>query len=130
MQTKFIFVTGGVMSGLGKGVISSSICKLLQLSDQKVSCVKIDPYLNYDAGTMNPIAHGEVFVTDDGGECDMDIGNYERFLNQDIPKSHKLECIKIFEGKLLPLQLNGGTGLSSKKRISANIIPDLSSEIV
>ena len=90
MQTKFIFVTGGVMSGLGKGVVSSSICKLLQLSDQKVSCVKIDPYLNYDAGTMNPIAHGEVFVTDDGGECDMDIGNYERFLNQDIPKSHNI----------------------------------------
>ena len=58
MQTKFIFVTGGVMSGLGKGVVSSSICKLLQLSDQKVSCVKIDPYLNYDAGTMNPIADG------------------------------------------------------------------------
>ena len=53
MQTKFIFVTGGVMSGLGKGVVSSSICKLLQLSDQKVSCIKIDPYLNYDAGTMN-----------------------------------------------------------------------------
>jgi CTP synthase len=84
VQTKFIFVTGGVMSGLGKGVTTSSIAKLLQLSDQKVSCIKIDPYLNYDAGTMNPIAHGEVFVTEDGGECDMDIGNYERFLNQDI----------------------------------------------
>jgi len=56
MQTKFIFVTGGVMSGLGKGVVSASISKLLQLSDQKVSCVKIDPYLNFDAGTMNPIA--------------------------------------------------------------------------
>ena len=66
MQTKFIFVTGGVMSGLGKGVVSASISKLLQLSDQKVSCVKIDPYLNFDAGTMNPIAHGEVFVTSAG----------------------------------------------------------------
>ena len=96
MQTKFIFVTGGVMSGLGKGVVSSSICKLLQLSDQKVSCVKIDPYLNYDAGTMNPIAHGEVFVTNDGGECDMDIGNYERFLNQDIPKSHNITTAQIY----------------------------------
>ena len=74
------------MSGLGKGVVSSSIAKLLHLSNQKVSLVKIDPYLNYDAGTMNPIAHGEVFVTEDGGECDMDIGNYERFLNQNIPK--------------------------------------------
>jgi len=65
-STKYIFVTGGVMSGLGKGVVSSSIAKLLQLSNQKVSCVKFDPYLNYDAGTMNPIAHGEVFVTEDG----------------------------------------------------------------
>ena len=96
MQTKFIFVTGGVMSGLGKGVVSSSISKLLQLSNQKVSCVKIDPYLNFDAGTMNPIAHGEVFVTEDGGECDMDMGNYERYLNQNIPKSHNITTAQIY----------------------------------
>lgn len=96
MQTKFIFVTGGVMSGLGKGVTTSSIAKLLQLADQKVSCIKIDPYLNYDAGTMNPIAHGEVFVTEDGGECDMDIGNYERFLNQNIPKSHNITTAQVY----------------------------------
>jgi CTP synthase len=95
-ETKYIFVTGGVMSGLGKGVVSSSIAKLLQLSNQKVSCVKIDPYLNYDAGTMNPVAHGEVFVTDDGGECDMDIGNYERFLNQGIPKTHNITTAQIY----------------------------------
>ena len=68
LSPKFIFITGGVMSGLGKGVITSSIAKLLQLSGLKISCVKIDPYLNYDAGTMNPIAHGEVFFTEDGGE--------------------------------------------------------------
>ena len=84
------------MSGLGKGVVSSSIAKLLQLSDQRVSCVKIDPYLNYDAGTMNPIAHGEVFVTEDGGECDMDVGNYERFLNQDMPKSHNITTSQVY----------------------------------
>ncbi|KAG2480866.1 MAG: CTP synthase [Nitrosopumilales archaeon] len=96
MQTKYIFVTGGVMSGLGKGVISSSIAKLLQLSKQKVSIVKIDPYLNFDAGTMNPVAHGEVFVTEDGGECDMDIGNYERFLNQNILKSHNITTAQIY----------------------------------
>ena len=93
---KFIFVTGGVMSGLGKGVTTSSIAKLLQLADQRVSCVKIDPYLNYDAGTMNPVAHGEVFVTEDGGECDMDIGNYERFLNQNIPKSHNITTAQVY----------------------------------
>lgn len=96
MQTKFIFVTGGVMSGLGKGVVTSSIAKLLQLSNQRVSCVKIDPYLNYDAGTMNPIAHGEVYVTDDGGECDMDIGNYERFLNQNLRKTHNITTAQIY----------------------------------
>jgi CTP synthase len=84
------------MSGLGKGVTTSSIAKLLQLANQKVSCVKIDPYLNYDAGTMNPIAHGEVFVTEDGGECDMDIGNYERFLNQNIPKNHNITTAQVY----------------------------------
>ncbi|MEM0496417.1 MAG: hypothetical protein QW178_05300, partial [Candidatus Nitrosocaldus sp.] len=63
-KSKYIFVTGGVMSGLGKGVVTASIAKLLQLCNLKVSCMKIDPYLNVDAGTMNPMIHGEVFVTD------------------------------------------------------------------
>lgn len=93
---KFIFVTGGVMSGLGKGVITSSTAKLLQLLGLKVSCVKIDPYVNYDAGTMNPIAHGEVFVTDDGGECDMDIGNYERFLDISMTEDHNITTGRIY----------------------------------
>ena len=95
-KVKYVFITGGVMSGLGKGVVTSSISKLLQLSGEKISCIKIDPYLNYDAGTMNPIAHGEVFVTEDGGECDMDIGNYERFLNQNILKSHNLTTSQVY----------------------------------
>ncbi len=84
------------MSGLGKGVVASSVAKLLQLSGRSVSCVKIDPYLNYDAGTMNPVAHGEVFVTEDGGECDMDIGNYERFLNRNIPRSHNITTAQVY----------------------------------
>ena len=95
-KAKYIFVTGGVMSGLGKGVITSSTAKLLQMSSLKVSCVKIDPYVNYDAGTMNPIAHGEVFVTDDGGECDMDIGNYERFLDVAMTKDHNITTGRIY----------------------------------
>ncbi len=78
------------MSGLGKGITAASIAKLLQLSGFSVSCLKIDPYLNVDAGTMNPIAHGEVFVTDDGGETDMDIGNYERFLDVNLTRDHNL----------------------------------------
>ncbi len=95
-RPKFIFITGGVMSGLGKGVITSSTAKLLQLSGLKVSCIKIDPYVNYDAGTMNPIAHGEVFVTDDGGECDMDIGSYERFLDIALTKEHNITTGRIY----------------------------------
>lgn len=94
---KFIFITGGVMSGLGKGITSASIAKLLHLSGFMVSCLKIDPYLNVDAGTMNPTAHGEVFVTDDGGETDMDIGNYERFLDANLTKSHNLTTGAVYQ---------------------------------
>jgi CTP synthase len=95
-KPKYIFVTGGVMSGLGKGVTTSSTAKLLQLAGYKVSCAKIDPYVNYDAGTMNPVAHGEVFVTDDGGECDMDIGNYERFIDTSMTKDHNITTGRIY----------------------------------
>jgi CTP synthase len=82
--TKYIFVTGGVMSGVGKGVAASSIGTILQARGFEVTSVKIDPYVNVDAGTMNPTEHGEVFVLDDGTECDQDMGNYERFLNRDL----------------------------------------------
>lgn len=84
------------MSGLGKGVVTSSIAKLLQLGGYRVSCIKIDPYVNYDAGTMNPVAHGEVFVTDDGGECDMDIGNYERFIDRATTRDHNITTGRIY----------------------------------
>ncbi|MEW5955520.1 MAG: CTP synthase [Candidatus Micrarchaeota archaeon] len=77
---KFVFVTGGVLSSLGKGILASSIARLLKSSGVNVSIMKIDPYLNCDAGTLNPFEHGEVFVTQDGFECDLDLGNYERFL--------------------------------------------------
>jgi len=93
---KYIFVTGGVMSGLGKGVTVASIAKLLQHKGFKTSCVKIDPYLNVDAGTMNPLIHGEVFVTDDGGETDMDLGTYERFLDQNLTAEHNITTGQIY----------------------------------
>lgn len=93
---KYIFVTGGVMSGLGKGITTSSLAKILQRSGLTATCMKVDPYLNFDAGTMNPIAHGEVFVTDDGGECDMDIGNYERFLNKDLSKEDNITTGQVY----------------------------------
>jgi CTP synthase len=100
---KYIFVTGGVMSGLGKGVITASMAKLVQLMGYTASCAKIDPYLNVDAGTMNPYVHGEVFVTEDGGECDMDIGTYERFLGYDLTKDANITTgqvyLRVIEGE-------------------------------
>jgi CTP synthase len=84
-NTKYIFVVGGVMSGVGKGITSSSIALLLKARGLAVTAIKIDPYINVDAGTMNPTEHGEVFVLKDGLETDQDMGNYERFLGQDLP---------------------------------------------
>ncbi|MDP3963864.1 MAG: CTP synthase [bacterium] len=87
-NTKFIFVVGGVVSGIGKGTSVSSIALLLKARGFRVTAVKIDPYLNVDAGTMNPTEHGEVFVTIDGLECDQDLGNYERFLDTDLSRAN------------------------------------------
>ncbi len=93
---KFVFVTGGVLSSLGKGITSASIGLLLKSRGLKVTIVKVDPYLNYDAGTMNPYQHGEVFVTDDGGETDLDIGHYERFLNEDLSKRNNITAGQVY----------------------------------
>lgn len=84
MSTRFIFVVGGVMSGVGKGTTTAAIGRILSSKGFKVTAIKIDPYINVDAGTMNPVEHGEVFVTDDGDETDQDVGNYERFLDTNI----------------------------------------------
>jgi len=96
IDTKYLFITGGVMSGIGKGVTTASIAKILQTRGFKISAMKIDPYLNVDAGTMNPVAHGEVFVTDDGGEIDMDLGTYERFLDINLSRSHNTTTGQIY----------------------------------
>lgn len=94
---RYIFVVGGVVSGLGKGIVSASIGLLLKSSGFKVNHVKIDPYLNIDAGTMRPAEHGETFVTADGGEIDQDLGNYERFLNQDFSKENNITSGKVYK---------------------------------
>ena len=93
---KYIFVTGGVLSGLGKGVISSSIGLLFKLQGYKVSLQKIDPYVNVDAGTMNPYEHGEVFVTRDGKETDLDIGRYERFLDEELSAANYITTGQVY----------------------------------
>lgn len=97
---KYILVSGGNISGLGKGTCSSSLGHLLQLRGHKVTMIKIDPYLNIDAGTMNPYEHGEVFVTDDGTETDLDIGNYERFLNIRLSSKNNITTGKIYKNVL------------------------------
>lgn len=94
---KIIFVTGGVVSSLGKGIISSSLGRLLADKKINVGMMKCDPYLNVDSGTMSPIEHGEVFVTKDGGETDLDIGHYERFLNKDLTKESSLTSGRIYQ---------------------------------
>ncbi len=96
-NTKYIFVVGGVMSGVGKGVTAASIGQILQSYGYLVSAIKMDPYVNVDAGTMNPIEHGEVFVTADGDETDQDIGNYERFLNTNIYKENYMTTGRIYQ---------------------------------
>ncbi|XP_056163472.1 uncharacterized protein LOC115686426 isoform X2 [Syzygium oleosum] len=94
---KYVLVTGGVVSGLGKGVTASSIGVLLKACGLRVTSIKIDPYLNTDAGTMSPFEHGEVFVLDDGGEVDLDLGNYERFLNIKLTRDNNITTGKIYQ---------------------------------
>ena len=84
MAVKYIFVTGGVVSGLGKGIAAASLGRLLKQRGVRVALQKFDPYLNVDPGTMNPYQHGEVFVTDDGAETDLDLGHYERFTDENL----------------------------------------------
>ncbi|SIR77940.1 glutamine hydrolyzing CTP synthase [Natronorubrum thiooxidans] len=97
LGSKFIFVTGGVMSGLGKGITAASTGRLLKNAGFDVTAVKIDPYLNVDAGTMNPYQHGEVYVLEDGGEVDLDLGNYERFLDIDMTSDHNITTGKTYQ---------------------------------
>ena len=96
MQTKYIFVTGGVVSGLGKGITSASLGRLLKARGYKVTIQKFDPYINIDPGTMSPYQHGEVFVTEDGAETDLDIGHYERFIDENLTINNNITAGKIY----------------------------------
>ena len=88
-MTKYVFVTGGVVSGLGKGITAASLGRLLKARGLKVAAQKLDPYINVDPGTMSPYQHGEVYVTEDGAETDLDLGHYERFIDEDLNKYSK-----------------------------------------
>ena len=96
MHTKYIFITGGVVSGLGKGITAASLGRLLKNRGYKVTAQKFDPYINVDPGTMNPHEHGEVFVTDDGAETDLDLGHYERFIDENLTVNSSITTGKIY----------------------------------
>ena len=123
-MTKYIFVAGGVMSGIGKGVAVASIGKILKSKGFKVTAVKIDPYINVDAGTMNPIEHGEVFVTEDGDECDQDIGNYERFLDEDITRINYITTGRVYQA-VINRERNLGYGGRC-----VEVVPDIPNEVI
>ena len=97
MSTKYVFVTGGVASSLGKGIIASSLAKLLQARGYKVANQKLDPYINIDPGTLNPYEHGECYVTVDGHEADLDLGHYERFLGIQTTKANNITTGRIYK---------------------------------
>ena len=96
-KSKFIFVTGGVSSSLGKGIISASLAKLLQARGFSVTIQKFDPYINVDPGTLNPYEHGECYVTEDGAETDLDLGHYERFLNVKTSQANNVTTGKVYQ---------------------------------
>jgi CTP synthase len=123
-RTKFIFVTGGVMSGIGKGVATSSIGKILQSKGYKVTAIKIDPYINVDAGTMTPTEHGEVFVTDDGLETDQDLGNYERFLDENILSGNYMTT-----GRVYLSVINRERNLEYNGK-NVEVVPDIPLEVI
>lgn len=123
-RPKYIFVVGGVMSGVGKGVASSSIATLLQSRGLNVTALKIDPYINVDAGTMNPTEHGEVFVLKDGLETDQDMGNYERFLNTDLPAINYMTTGSVYQS-VIQKERN----LEYKGK-NVEVVPDIPLEVI
>src|SRR3990167_1983984 len=123
-MAKYIFVVGGVMSGVGKGVATASIGKILQSRGLEVTALKIDPYVNVDAGTMNPTEHGEVFVLDDGTECDQDMGNYERFLDRDLTRTNYMTT-----GSVYLSVIQRERNLEYKGRC-VHVVPDIPLEVI
>ena len=123
MPVKYVFVTGGVVSGLGKGITAASLGRLLKARGYKVTSQKFDPYINMDPGTMNPIQHGEVFVTDDGAETDLDLGHYERFIDEKLNKQSNVTTGKVY-WSILNKERRGDFGGGT-----VQVIPHITNEI-
>ena len=121
---RYIFVVGGVMSGIGKGVATASVGRILKSKGFKVTAIKIDPYINVDAGTMNPVEHGEIFVTDDGTECDQDVGNYERFLDENLTTDNYITTGRVYEAVI-----HKERNLEYEGRC-VEVVPDIPNEVI
>ncbi len=122
-MAKFIFITGGVVSGLGKGITAASLGRLIASRGYKVTALKFDPYINVDPGTMNPLQHGEVFVTEDGAECDLDLGHYERFMDVSLGKGNNVTTGKVYSSVIA--KERRGDYLGS----TVQVIPHITNEI-
>ena len=123
MAVKYVFVTGGVVSGLGKGITAASLGRLLKMRGYSVTMQKFDPYINIDPGTMNPVQHGEVFVTDDGAETDLDLGHYERFIDENLTKQSNVTTGKVY-WSVLSKERRGDFGGGT-----VQVIPHITNEI-
>ena len=121
---KYIFITGGVVSSLGKGIASASIGNLLESKGLKITIQKCDPYINVDAGTMNPFQHGEVYVTDDGAETDLDLGHYERFTNAPMTKENNITTGQIYHSVITKERRGDYLGAT------VQVVPHITNEII
>ena len=122
-MVKYVFVTGGVVSGLGKGITAASLGRLLKARGYHITMQKMDPYINMDPGTMNPIQHGEVYVTDDGTETDLDLGHYERFVGESLDHNSNVTTGKIY-WSVLNKERHGDYGGGT-----VQVIPHITNEI-
>ena len=127
MQTKYIFITGGVVSGLGKGIAAASIGALLETRGLSISLMKLDPYINVDAGTMNPFQHGEVFVTEDGAETDLDLGHYERFSSAVLGRKHNTTTGQIYDAIIR--KERAGEYLGATVQVVPHVIDEIKAQI-
>src|SRR5499425_1436272 len=127
-QTKFVFVTGGVVSSLGKGMVSASIGALMENRGLKVANMKLDPYINVDPGTMNPTQHGEVFVTDDGAETDLDLGHYERFVSTKMSRLNNITTGQVYSSVIG--KERRGEYLGSTVQVIPHITDEIKSRIL
>jgi len=127
-KTKFIFVTGGVVSSLGKGLASASMGALLESRGLKVTLLKMDPYINVDPGTMNPFQHGEVFVTDDGAETDLDLGHYERYISSRMTKANNITTGRVYQSVIR--KEREGSYLGATVQVIPHITDEIKSRIL